>query len=156
MKNAIEIEDRYLYRSREVSLMLAAACNQRRLVVNHTKIQKLLFLVYGSYLAVYNKRLTDEHPECWPYGPVFPKLREEMMGEDFSEVAIGDRRLSGIRNDRKTADVIDFVLGKFGAQTMEALVDWCVNSVPCKATPDNGTVISDYVIRDFFNTLIKK
>jgi len=156
MKRENEIEDRYIYKSTDVGLMLAAACNQRRIVVNHTKIQKLLFLVYGSYLAVYDKRLIDEHPQCWPYGPVFPKLRELLLAEDFAEVAIGDRRISKIRNDKKVTDVIDFVLGRFGAWSMDQLVEWCVNSTPCKATPDNGSAISDYVIRDFFNTLIKK
>lgn len=151
-----EIHDRYLYRSLDVSLLLAAMANQRKMVVNHTKIHKLLFITYGSYLAVYDKRLIDEHPQSWPYGPVFAKLRDVSMVEDFSAIGIGDRRLSKIKSDRKVVDIIDFVLSGFGSLSMEALVHWCINSAPCKATPDNGMPIDDYLIRDFFNTLIKK
>lgn len=156
MNEAIEIEDRYIYRSTDLSLLIAAECNKRRLVVNHTKIQKLLFLVYGAYLSIYGKRLADEHPQCWPYGPVFPKLRQEMLSEDFADIRIGDRRIAKIRTDSRLAQVADFVLARFGAWSMDDIVAWCVNSAPCKATPDNGSIISDYLIRDFFNSLIQK
>lgn len=156
MKREDEIEDRYIYRSLDVSLLLAATANQRKIVVNHTKIQKLLFLVYGSYLSVYGKRLLDEHPQCWPYGPVFPKLRERFLNEDFAEVSLADRRISNVRSDQKLCGIIDFVLNGFGSKSMDQLVDWCVDSVPCKSTPSNGSPISDVIIRDFFNTLIKK
>lgn len=156
MKRENEIEDRYIYRSLDVSLFLAAAANQRKIVVNHTKIQKLLFLVYGSYLSVYGKRLLDEHPQCWPYGPVFSRLREKLLTEDFSEVSLSDRRISKLRNDQNLRDIIDLVLRGFGSWSMDDLVNWCVSSAPCKSTPDNGQSIDDYVIRDFFNSLIKK
>lgn len=151
-----EIKDTFIYRSYEVSLLLAAMANRRKIVVNHTKIQKLLYITYGSFLAVYDKRLLDEHPESWPYGPVFPKLREDKLAEDFARIRLSDRRLSKLKSDTNLIDIIDFVLNGFGSWNMESLVAWCLDSVPCKATPDDGRIIDDYITRDFFNTLIKK
>lgn len=156
MKVTTEIQDKYIYKSLDVTLLLAAKANQRKMVVNHTKIQKLLFITYGSYLAVYGKRLVDEHPQCWPYGPVFPKLREENLMEDFSSIELSDRRLSKIKTNKTLSDLIDFVLKRFGAWSTGDLTSWCMDSIPCKSTPDDGHLIDDQIIIKFFNSLIKK
>ena len=42
------------------------------------KIQKLVYIAHGWYLAYHKKPLvSDEYPEAWPYGPVFPSLYHE-------------------------------------------------------------------------------
>jgi uncharacterized phage-associated protein len=38
------------------------------------QLQKLVYFAHGWYLALTEKPLVDEHPEAWPYGPVFPSL----------------------------------------------------------------------------------
>jgi len=152
-----EIQDKYLYKSYEVGLLVAARANEQRFVINATKLQKLLFITYGSYLAVHNKRLTDEHPQSWPSGPVFPKFREDFIAEDFSTVLPGDKRISsGAKNDRNLAQIIQLVFKGFGGWTVGDLTAWCIESVPCQATPDNGQTIDDNIIRTFFNSLINK
>lgn len=41
--------------------------------LNKTQMNKVLFYVYGVYLAVKGKPLfTDDTPKAWTYGPVFP------------------------------------------------------------------------------------
>lgn len=42
-------------------------------ILNKTQMNKILFYVYGVYLAVTGKTLFDDDtPKAWTYGPVFP------------------------------------------------------------------------------------
>lgn len=41
--------------------------------INMSQLQVILYIAYGVFLARNGKRLTDEHPQMWEYGPVFPK-----------------------------------------------------------------------------------
>ena len=42
------------------------------------KMQKLVYLAHGWNFAFRDEPLVnDEHPEAWPYGPVFPSLYDE-------------------------------------------------------------------------------
>ncbi len=152
-----EIQDKYIYKSSEVALLIAAIANRRKIVINATKLQKLLFIVYGSFLSLYNLRLLDEKPQCWPYGPVFPKLREDFLAEDFSKVNFSDMRIpKKVKNDHRLQNVVDFVFNGFGLWSAGDLSAWCLNSLPCKATPDTGQIIDDDLIRTFFNSIINK
>ena len=42
--------------------------------IEHMKLQKLVYLSYGVWLATKKKSLTTEKPEVWDYGPVFNSL----------------------------------------------------------------------------------
>lgn len=61
--------------------------------VDKAKSQKLLYCCYGAVLAETNERLTDEHPEAWPYGPVFPRTFTEKRRKAPS-LQVGDIRRS--------------------------------------------------------------
>ena len=41
--------------------------------INMSQLQVILYNAYGVFLAKNGKRLSDEHPQMWEYGPVFPK-----------------------------------------------------------------------------------
>jgi len=42
------------------------------------KMQKLVYIAHGWYLAVYDKPLIDdEYPEAWKYGPIFASIYHE-------------------------------------------------------------------------------
>lgn len=41
--------------------------------LNMSQIQILMYITYGLYLASTGKRLTEEHPQVWQFGPVFPR-----------------------------------------------------------------------------------
>lgn len=47
-------------------------CVKNNIPLNVTKIQKLMYCCYGTVLARFGVRLTDEQPAAWQYGPVFP------------------------------------------------------------------------------------
>ena len=62
------------YNSLDVASLIARLCQKLHYHYNNTKIQKLLYCCYGSVLAAYGKRLCDEYPRAWQYGPVFPRV----------------------------------------------------------------------------------
>lgn len=59
--------------SNDVMAYIHAYCAKKNYYVNVTKLQKLLYCSYGTVLARFNERLTQEHPQAWEYGPVFPR-----------------------------------------------------------------------------------
>ena len=47
--------------------------------INKTQINKILFYVYGVYLAKEGTALFEnEEPRAWPYGPVFPLVYKKI------------------------------------------------------------------------------
>lgn len=79
----VMICDNYKYSSVVLAYYIVALMNQRGLEINMTKLQKLLYIAYGTYLAIKNQRLTNEHPQAWPYGPVFPTTRNRLLKKRF-------------------------------------------------------------------------
>lgn len=59
--------------SKDVMAYILTKCEKDNIFVNLTKLEKLLYCCYGAVLAKFGSRLTSEHPEAWPYGPVFPQ-----------------------------------------------------------------------------------
>ena len=55
-------------------LLRYLAFDRRRVVLNNTQVNKLLFMCYGTYYARTSKRLFEETPKAWPFGPVFPRV----------------------------------------------------------------------------------
>lgn len=59
------------------SPVLLAVCHYVRLQdsgADRMRIQKLLYLIQGSYLAQTGKPLFPEVPQAWQYGPVYPAV----------------------------------------------------------------------------------
>lgn len=58
-----------------------------RVLLNKVQIQKILFYVYGVYLATEGEELfEDDAPQAWPFGPVFPIVNKSI---DIHEVVTG-------------------------------------------------------------------
>lgn len=64
-----------------------------------TKIHKLLYISYGIFLARENKRLTNEHPQAWPFGPVFPRVHNK-VSLDIPPVSVDSLKLPEIAKKR--------------------------------------------------------
>lgn len=45
--------------------------------ISAMKLQKLVYIAYGWYLALTGTRLFEEHIEAWQHGPVIPSLYHE-------------------------------------------------------------------------------
>ena len=61
------------FKSSAVMAYILYKCKLASHPINRTQSQKLLYCCYGIIMAQFDERLTDEHPRCWPYGPVFPR-----------------------------------------------------------------------------------
>ena len=76
------------YNSIEFSKYIISRLNNfkasdNRYEYDNTKIQKLLYILYGFYWSRRQLRLLDEQPKLWPYGPVFPKVYKHIRKNGF-------------------------------------------------------------------------
>lgn len=161
--SGIEIDDTFRYKSTDVASYLVSLANERYITLNMTKVQKLLYIVYGVFLFVYKKRLLNEHPQAWPYGPVFPSTRNKLLDEDLTTISsegILPEILDKLRNDKDLNKVIDFVFGNFGKWNAGQLSEWSHSSGSPWDTATKssgfrwGHVISDKSIFEYFSTII--
>lgn len=159
----MEIKDTFKYRSTDIATYIVALANEKRIATNMTKVQKLLYVVYGTYLRIYGERLLNEHPQAWPYGPVFPTTRNLLIKRDFYTITkedIAEPERNDIENDNQINGVIEFVFKYFGDWNAGQLSEWShSNGSPWHQTTNKdgfkwGDVISDELIRDYFNSII--
>lgn len=158
----LNMEDIYKYKSTIVATYVAALANERRVSVNMTKIQKLLYIAYGIYLAVKNSRLTNEHPQAWPYGPVFPTTRNKLQKKDLLDINLEDSLLDEIKNDEEINSLMELVFSNFGTMTAVSLSEWShQEGSPWYYTVHAekfkwGDTIPDDLIKDYFNKIITR
>lgn len=121
------IPDTYQYTSLAVGTYLICRAREARVVMNITKLMKLLYVAYGLYLARTGQRLTDEYPKAWPYGPVFPRVRRCYLREEFEAVQPADiapSQAQAMQCDKEFSWVISVVIGYFGPWNAGSLTEW--------------------------------
>ena len=154
----------YKYKSTTVGKYLLAKAIEERIVMNMTKLQKLLYIVYGVYLTIADKRLTNESPKAWPYGPVFPTVRKNLLNIDFYDYDFStekDAECKTISNDEELKDIMRIVLNKFGLWDSDQLVNWThiINS-PWDRTQNSpgfkwNDIIPDAYTEEYFSKIVK-
>lgn len=151
--------DKGRFESVDVAKYIAGKANENNIVINITKIQKLLYIAYGVYLRVYKVRLTGEHPKAWPYGPVFPTTRKHLVKMNLLDISVSSCPAE-LQNETKLNRVVDFTLANFGKWTAGQLTEWShrPGSPWAYATEIDGfkwgDQISDASIYNFFENLI--
>ncbi len=142
-----------MFDSRDVAAYIAQQCVDRKINYNNTKIQKLLYCVYGVMLAWQDERVCDEHPHAWPYGPVFPKVFKLIHnGEDVTEysTAVQD---TGSEEIKATVQQVLEIFGPLRASSLSAWSHregspwWRVTG---GRTANMNRIIPDEFIRDYF------
>ena len=91
-----------------------------------TKIQKLVFCVYGAVLATSGERICKDHPKAWPHGPVFPRIYKytKRHADGIVEALMShEENLTSILNERQKK-IIDTTLNFFGRYNAGTLVNW--------------------------------
>lgn len=159
------IEDNYFYKSTDIALYIVALANEKRISINMTKVQKLLYITYGVFLGVYKERLLDEHPQAWPYGPVFPTTRNKLVKKDFSciskESFCDQELLKEIENDVRLNKIVELVFSVFGTWNAGQLSEWSHDEgSPWEETKNTlgfkwGNEIPDKLILDYFNSIVE-
>lgn len=157
------MEDTYKYSSVDVAKYIVSMCNKKHFGINMTKMQKLLYIIYGTYLAVYNQRLTNEHPQAWPFGPVFPTTRNKLLHRDFFEISLNDidkEVVDEMSKDKRLNNIIDFIFKEFGKWNATKLTLWShKDGSPWYLTTQQdyfkwGDEIPDEYIQEYFDSII--
>ena len=150
-----------MYNSVRMGEYLAAYAVQKGYFMNQTKLQKLLYIVYGAYLTQYEESLVDEQPRAWPYGPVFPRVQQQfakVRNLAYADIASAD--YEPIRENGKLRSLIDNVIQTFGDWTAQALSEWShkQGSPWAIAFANNNmrynAVISAESIKEYFKTFM--
>ena len=95
-------------------------------LLNKTQVNKILFYVYGVYLAEHDKALfKDDTPKVWTYGPVFPRPNkkvvscEKIVREDFSQ-----EQIEAFQKDKSFLSRIVSIVGKMCHKSAFELSQW--------------------------------
>jgi len=149
------------YNSTLFAKYIIAWANDRGIPINMTKTQKLLYIAYGVWLAVVGKRLLDEHPQAWPYGPVFPTTRNRLLKEDFYKIMLNDTQFTALKANKNINGLLKLVFGTYGHWTASMLSAWShQNGSPWERTVNRtgfkwGDTISDDDIQGYFRMKMK-
>lgn len=149
--------------SQDVAAYITKFCADENYFINLTKLQKLMYCVYGAVLSISDTRICDEHPKAWEHGPVFPRVynftkkhsnfidalinRNEDVFEHLTEV------------QRKAIEATLKLFGKYSATT---LVNWSHSEDGAWFKCTNGgrdlhhQEIPDELIADYFKKIIMR
>jgi uncharacterized phage-associated protein len=150
------------YQSTILAKYIAAYLNEKHVDINMTKIQKLTYIAYGVYLAATGDRLIDEHPQAWPYGPVFPTTRRNLLRVDLNSICLDDPDLQEISTDKEACSLVALVYNTFGKWTAFALSEWShKEGSPWEKTVSTqgfkwGGKIKDEYIKSYFDKILNK
>lgn len=151
---------KYRHNSVEMAKLIVAYANDNGFSINMTKAQKLLYIAYGLCLAINGERLVDEHPQAWPYGPVFPTTRNKLLKVNMYAISMGDEGLSEIRGNADTMGLLDLVFRSFGKWSASSLTAWSHKpGSPWEHTVSVqgfkwGDRMDDNDIRNFFKSIV--
>lgn len=149
------------YSSVLIARYIVAMAQDKGLPINMTKVQKLLYIAYGIYLAIKDERLIDEHPQAWPYGPVFPSTRNKLLKENFYDIRIDNPEFAELRINAELNSLLNLVFNNFGDWTASELSQWShTDGSPWEKTVNQedfswGNRISDEDIKSYFSMIIK-
>lgn len=156
------MDDKYVYNSVIIAKYIAAMANEKHIGINMTKIQKLLYIAYGIYSAVKDERLTDEHPQAWPYGPVFPTTKNKLSKLNIEDISLESEDFSKLKEDNEVNSMLSLIFDTYGKWTATSLTAWshqegspwekAVNTPNFKW----GDRIDDEVIKKYFNSKIER
>lgn len=135
------------YDSVTVANYLLALAYKKGVVLNVTKVQKLLFIAYGYFLAQYNQHLFNEAPKAWPYGPVFPKTRKQV---DYSKIIdVDDAALQEIAADAEVTEALNRIIDKYSKFSATQLSEWShMPGSPWDKATKEASFTWDYPIPD--------
>lgn len=142
----------YISDSIEIAKHIAYLCEKLSYDYNNTKIQKLMFACYGVTLVRCDgKRLVDESPVVWPYGPVYLKVFNFINNLDNEGYSLEKRDL-----DSSLASLLENIVKAFGKYRAGILSGWSHKKdspwdiVVNKMDSKWGTLIPDGVIEKYF------
>ena len=116
------------FKSLDVAAFVAQTCIWERIPYTTTKMQKLLYCVYGVVLAQFDRQICREVPHAWPYGPVFPRVFFHMHeGHSVDEYPTRLQRELSPEEQALVARIVRF-FGRYSADRLSCFrrlkVEW--------------------------------
>lgn len=129
--------------------LLLALAYERGVVLNTTKVQKMLYIIYSYFLSKHDYQIFTETPKAWPYGPVFPRTRKKV---DFTRIQkVTDAELEGITSQKEIVEKFNEVINRYSKFSASELSDWShmENSPWDKTTKLTGFKWGDFIPNEF-------
>lgn len=154
-------KDTYLFEnSEDVAKYVVVWAFEHQYSINMTKLQKMLYVMYGACLVTVGERLFKEHAQAWPYGPVFPRSRRKLTKQMIGEKFIGITKPNFGDKEALLNELTTFAFNGFGKYTASQLVAWThLAGSPWSIAKDTedfvwGHEIPDASIFEYFDRLI--
>ncbi len=96
---------------------------EKRMMLNMTQIQKLLYMAYGYFLAHKNVVISSEAPKAWPFGPVYPRVHSKVkLNAPIKD--INDELFAKINADKDFKEKLDEIVSKYSKFSASQLSNW--------------------------------
>lgn len=104
-------------------LIQYAAQSLHRQMLNKTQVNKILFYVYGRYLAVTGSPLfTDDTPKAWPYGPVFPRVNKKV--NTSKAISLSKEEIEIFKSNPDALLIVEAAVKQMYGMTASSLTRW--------------------------------
>jgi uncharacterized phage-associated protein len=110
------------YDSILVAEYMLSIAQRQHINLNVTKVQKLLYIIYGYFLAKFDHQIITENPKAWPFGPVFPRSQKKV---DYSNIIpIENPKFNEIKGDVLLTQMITKIISDYSSVSAQRLVQW--------------------------------
>ncbi len=137
-------------------LLRYLAFKRKKVVLNKTQVNKLLFMCYGTYLALVGKKLFEEAPKAWPFGPVFPKVYKTFDRKEMP-ILISDENIKQFNSNLPALNICCAVIDRYSHVSAYDLSTWShqegspwYKTVYSESPIVWNKVIEDDIIKKFF------
>lgn len=107
-------------------LIQFTATKMYKVLLNKTQVNKILFYIYGVYLASHNKALFDDDtPKIWTYGPVFPRPNKRIIScEMIEQSSFTKEQIAAFKEDSDFLSRIVRIVGNMCDKSAMSLSRW--------------------------------
>lgn len=127
--------------------------------INITRLQKYLYIIYGTYLVLYDKTISSEPPSCFETGPLFKTIQRDYK-KNILNLNKQHQLINKIKNDKNLNKIIDNVINHFSKYEAYNIALWTMeeNNAWSKAEKESdrwGNELNDNDIKEDFKKILK-
>lgn len=122
----------------EISKFILAYSFANRLIINHTKLQKILYYIQAWHMVYFNgMRIFDEAPEAWAQGPTYRSIYEWSKElcifdeEEIKESACPKPDAEDLKSlSEEQADFLQSIMKQYGTMSTMQLLFRTMTELP--------------------------
>ncbi len=166
--------------SRAVANYFLDKAEEEEIDIDHLKLQKLVYLAHGWYLAKTGQPLFAQSVQAWPHGPVIPALYQEFKTygagpiaykaydykpelDGIAEYSLDDAAMSEAERER-VVSILDEVWDRYKGKTSLELSKlthrkdspWDLKAGKLSREEFKNVSIDNEVIRNYYSTELAK